>query len=59
MTSSQMQSTFMSDLQQVALAMKLATRRSLIIIDEFGKGTESSGNSSVPPFTKLFIRLLL
>ena len=43
-TVSREQSAFMIDLQQVALAMELATRRSLIIIDEFGKGTESSGS---------------
>ena len=42
-TVSKMQSAFMIDLQQVALAMTLATRRSLVIIDEFGKGTDSSG----------------
>lgn len=41
------QSAFMIDLQQVALAMSLATQRSLVIIDEFGKGTESSGMSFV------------
>lgn len=41
-TVSKFQSAFMIDLQQVALAMTLATRRSLVIIDEFGKGTESS-----------------
>lgn len=35
------QSAFMIDLQQVALSMSLATRRSLIVIDEFGKGTNS------------------
>jgi len=34
-------SAFMIDLQQVALATTLATRRSLVIIDEFGKGTNS------------------
>ncbi|RFU35986.1 hypothetical protein B7463_g362, partial [Scytalidium lignicola] len=33
------QSAFMIDLQQVAMAINLATRRSLLIIDEFGKGT--------------------
>lgn len=33
----------MSDLQQIALALTLATRRSLIVIDEFGKGTDSCG----------------
>ncbi len=44
-TVSKMQSAFMIDLQQVALAISLATRRSLVIIDEFGKGTDSSGES--------------
>jgi DNA mismatch repair protein MSH5 len=34
-------SAFMIDLQQIALSITLATRRSLIIIDEFGKGTNS------------------
>ncbi|KAK4507319.1 hypothetical protein PRZ48_001054 [Zasmidium cellare] len=38
---SRMQSAFMIDLQQASIALNLATRRSLIIIDEFGKGTES------------------
>lgn len=42
-TVSKIQSAFMIDLQQIVLAMKLATHRSLIIIDEFGKGTESTG----------------
>ena len=45
-TVSRFQSAFMIDLQQVALAMRLATRRSLVIIDEFGKGTDSSGRKS-------------
>lgn len=31
----------MIDLQQISVALSLATRRSLIIVDEFGKGTES------------------
>ena len=35
------QSAFMIDLQQVALSMSLATHRSLVVIDEFGKGTNS------------------
>ncbi|KAK0798959.1 hypothetical protein LTR75_009366 [Friedmanniomyces endolithicus] len=35
------QSAFMIDLQQISVALSLATRRSLVIIDEFGKGTES------------------
>ena len=42
-TVSRFESAFMIDLQQVALAMTLATHRSLVIIDEFGKGTDSSG----------------
>lgn len=42
-TVSKFQSAFMIDLQQVGRAMSLATHRSLVIIDEFGKGTESSG----------------
>ena len=42
-TVTRFQSAFMIDLQQVALAMTLATHRSLVIIDEFGKGTDSSG----------------
>ena len=45
-TVSRFQSAFMIDLQQVALAITLATRRSLVIIDEFGKGTDSSGRKS-------------
>ncbi len=42
-TVSKFQSAFMIDLQQVTRAISLATRRSLVIIDEFGKGTEPSG----------------
>jgi DNA mismatch repair protein MSH5 len=33
----------MIDLQQISLALKLATHRSLLIIDEFGKGTDLNG----------------
>jgi DNA mismatch repair protein MSH5 len=40
-TVSKMQSAFMIDLQQIALAMNHCTRRSLVVIDEFGKGTDS------------------
>jgi len=36
-------SAFMSDVQQIALALRACTRRSLVVIDEFGKGTESQG----------------
>ena len=35
------QSAFMIDMQQISLALSSATRRSLLVIDEFGKGTES------------------
>lgn len=42
-TVSKPQSAFMIDLQQIATALKLATRRSLVLIDEFGKGTDASG----------------
>lgn len=40
-TVSRTQSAFMIDLQQISLALSLATHRSLLIIDEFGKGTDS------------------
>ena len=42
-TVSKVQSAFMIDLQQVLSGINLATCRSLVIIDEFGKGTESAG----------------
>ena len=42
-TVSRIQSAFMIDLQQIALAMNLATHRSLVVVDEFGKGTDTSG----------------
>jgi DNA mismatch repair protein MSH5 len=35
------QSAFMIDLQQIALSLTMATHRSLVIIDEFGKGTNA------------------
>lgn len=34
-------SSFMNDLNQVSSAIQLATERSLVILDEFGKGTEA------------------
>ena len=33
----------MIDMQQVSMALNMATRRSLLVIDELGKGTESCG----------------
>ena len=46
-TVSRFQSAFMIDLQQVALALTLSTNRSLVIIDEFGKGTDSNGKTTL------------
>lgn len=40
-TVSRPHSAFMIDLQQVAMVLKMATRRSLVVIDEFGKGTNA------------------
>ena len=45
-TVSKAQSAFTIDCQQVASAINLATRRSLIVIDEFGKGTNGTGTST-------------
>jgi hypothetical protein len=38
------QSAFMIDLNQVSLALRNATPRSLILLDEFGKGTAAAGS---------------
>ncbi|KAF1364822.1 mismatch repair protein 5 [Lizonia empirigonia] len=46
-TSSRNQSAFMIDLQQISLALNLATRRSLLIVDEFGKGTNASDGAGL------------
>ena len=43
---SKVSSAFMIDLQQISLALTLATPRSLLVIDEFGKGTEAYGSIS-------------
>lgn len=37
----------MSDLQQISLCLKQVSGRSLILIDEFGKGTNESGSSEL------------
>ncbi|KAL4917638.1 muts domain V-domain-containing protein [Aspergillus aurantiobrunneus] len=39
---SQIQSTFMNDLQQISFDLKHITGRSLLLIDEFGKGTSEN-----------------
>ncbi|KAJ4353311.1 uncharacterized protein N0V89_005038 [Didymosphaeria variabile] len=46
-TVSRTQSAFMIDLQQISQALSLATPRSLLIIDEFGKGTDSSDGAGL------------
>lgn len=39
-TVSKVQSAFMIDIQQTAIALSSCSRRSLVVIDEFGKGTD-------------------
>lgn len=46
-TVSRAQSTFMIDLQQISAALNLVTERSLLIIDEFGKGTDSNDGAGL------------
>ncbi|KAI0714049.1 DNA mismatch repair protein MutS [Cerioporus squamosus] len=41
---SRVQSAFMIDLNQVSLALRNSTERSLILLDEFGKGTLPTGS---------------
>ncbi|KAI9051038.1 hypothetical protein LZ554_005146 [Drepanopeziza brunnea f. sp. 'monogermtubi'] len=41
------QSAFMIDVQQIALALTLATSRTLLVIDEFGKGTNASDGAGL------------
>ncbi|KAI1115243.1 muts domain V-domain-containing protein [Nemania sp. NC0429] len=41
------ESAFATDLRQVAFTMNFATRKSLIIIDEFGKGTNSQDGAGL------------
>ncbi|GME25550.1 DNA mismatch repair protein msh5 [Neofusicoccum parvum] len=44
---SKIQSTFMIDLQQMSMALNAATPRSLLVIDEFGKGTDSNDGAGL------------
>lgn len=44
---SKMQSTFMIDLQQMSFALQMATCRSLLLIDEFGKGTNPNDGAGL------------
>ncbi|MCJ1431365.1 MutS protein msh5 [Xylographa pallens] len=46
-TVSKIQSAFMIDLQQISSALCLATHRSLLIIDEFGKGTDANDGAGL------------
>lgn len=41
------QSAFMIDLQQICMALSCATPRSLLIIDEFGKGTNAADGAGL------------
>ncbi|CAL3963751.1 unnamed protein product [Diplocarpon coronariae] len=41
------QSAFMIDVQQIALALTLATNRTLLVIDEFGKGTNATDGAGL------------
>lgn len=46
-TVSRQESAFMIDVQQIASLLRLATSRSLCIIDEFGKGTDSGNGAAL------------
>ncbi|MCJ1249396.1 MutS protein msh5 [Trapelia coarctata] len=46
-TVSRIQSAFMIDLQQISSAINMATNRTLLIIDEFGKGTDAADGAGL------------
>ncbi|KAG9293455.1 hypothetical protein G9A89_009179 [Geosiphon pyriformis] len=46
-TISRIQSAFMIDLQQISMALRSCTSRSLLIFDEFGKGTGSTDGAGL------------
>lgn len=46
-TVSKGQSTFMIDLQQMAFALNTFTARSLLVVDEFGKGTDNCDGAAL------------
>ncbi|KAF9163576.1 MutS protein msh5 [Actinomortierella ambigua] len=46
-TVSKVHSTFMADLSQVSHAIRMATRRSLVVLDEFGKGTATTDGAGL------------
>ncbi|KAK4144643.1 muts domain V-domain-containing protein [Dichotomopilus funicola] len=52
------ESAFLVDLKQAAFSMNFATRRSLLLIDEFGKGTNSeSGSALLAAYLTYFLDL--
>ncbi|RMZ85511.1 hypothetical protein DV737_g702, partial [Chaetothyriales sp. CBS 132003] len=55
-TVSKAQSTFTIDLQQIALALNLCTSRSLVLIDKFGRGTDSCDGAGLA--AEVFCHLL-
>ncbi|KAF9972932.1 MutS protein msh5 [Actinomortierella ambigua] len=46
-TVSKVHSTFMADLSQVSHAIRMATQRSLVVLDEFGKGTATTDGAGL------------
>ncbi|KAI9443370.1 muts domain V-domain-containing protein [Lactarius indigo] len=55
---SKVQSAFMIDLNQVSLGLRNATPRSLVLLDEFGKGTTAAGSYGAGLFAGVLQHLL-